>query len=50
LLDFRLSLPQEWIRDEQRRQACHVPPEMQDQTRQEQLSLSRFMAYGMIRL
>ena len=25
LLDFRLSLPQEWARDEQRRQACHVP-------------------------
>src|SRR6266545_4145770 len=29
LLDFRLSLPQEWARDEQRRQACHVPPEVQ---------------------
>src|SRR5215510_5283321 len=28
LLDFRLYLPQEWARDEQRRQACHVPPEM----------------------
>ena len=26
LLDFRLSLPEEWARDEQRRQACHVPP------------------------
>ena len=24
-LDFRLSLPQEWARDEQRRQECHVP-------------------------
>src|ERR1043166_742210 len=36
LLDFRLYLPQEWIRDEQRRQACHVPPEMHYQTRQEQ--------------
>jgi SRSO17 transposase len=36
LLDFRLSLPQEWLRDEQRRQACHVPPEMHYQTRQEQ--------------
>ncbi len=36
LLDFRLSLPQEWARDEQRRQACHVPPEMRYQTRQEQ--------------
>ena len=36
LLDFRLSLPQEWARDEQRRQACHVPPEICYQTRQEQ--------------
>src|SRR5499426_2897974 len=36
LLDFRLYLPQEWARDEQRRQACHVPPEMHYQTRQEQ--------------
>src|SRR5919197_1683068 len=36
LLDFRLSLPQEWICDEQRRRACHVPPEMHYQTRQEQ--------------
>src|SRR5882724_11204571 len=36
LLDFRLYLPQEWTRDEQRRQACHVPPEICYQTRQEQ--------------
>jgi SRSO17 transposase len=36
LLDFRLSLPQEWARDEQRRQACHIPPEVRYQTRQEQ--------------
>jgi SRSO17 transposase len=36
LLDFRLYLPQEWSRDEQRRQACHVPPELRYQTRQEQ--------------
>src|SRR5215813_233375 len=36
LLDFRLSLPQEWARDEQRRQACHVPSEVRYQTRQEQ--------------
>jgi SRSO17 transposase len=36
LLDFRLSLPQEWARDEQRRQACHVPLEVRYQTRQEQ--------------
>jgi SRSO17 transposase len=36
LLDFRLSLPQEWVRDERRRQQCHVPPEVRYQTRQEQ--------------
>src|SRR6516165_8941769 len=36
LLDFRLSLPQEWARDEQRRQECHVPPEVQYHTRPEQ--------------
>src|SRR3989475_4220647 len=36
LLDFRLYLPQEWARDEQRRHACHVPLEVQYQTRQEQ--------------
>jgi SRSO17 transposase len=36
LLDFRLSLPEEWARDEQRRQACHVPPEVRYQTRQAQ--------------
>ena len=36
LLDFRLSLPREWTRNEQRRQACHVPPEIRYQTRQEQ--------------
>ena len=36
LLDFRLSLPEEWVRDEPRRQACHVPPEVRYQTRQEQ--------------
>src|SRR5262249_49080576 len=36
LLDFRLSLPQEWARDAQRRQACHVPPEVQYHTRYEQ--------------
>ena len=36
LLDFRLSLPEEWARDEQRRQECHVPPEVRYQTRQAQ--------------
>jgi SRSO17 transposase len=36
LLDFRLSLPEEWARDEQRRHACHVPPEVLYQTRQAQ--------------
>jgi SRSO17 transposase len=36
LLDFRLSLPEEWARDEQRRQACHVPPEVRYHTRQAQ--------------
>jgi SRSO17 transposase len=35
-LDFRLSLPQEWAHDEQRRQACHVPPEGCYETRQAQ--------------
>ena len=32
LLDFRLSLPEEWARDEPRRHACHVPPEVPYQT------------------
>jgi SRSO17 transposase len=36
LLDFRLSLPPEWARDEERRHACHVPPEVRYHTRQEQ--------------
>jgi hypothetical protein len=36
LLDFRLSLPQEWTRDERRRQACHVPKEVRYHTRHEQ--------------
>src|SRR2546427_436717 len=36
LLDFRLSLPEEWTRDERRRQECHVPPEVRYHTRQEQ--------------
>jgi SRSO17 transposase len=36
LLDFRLSLPEDWARDAQRRAACHVPPEVQYHTRQAQ--------------
>jgi SRSO17 transposase len=36
LLDSRLSLPREWARDELRRQACHMPPEVQYHTRHEQ--------------
>jgi len=36
VLDFRLSLPEDWARDEQRRQECHVPPEVRYQTRHEQ--------------
>ena len=36
LLDFRLSLPEEWARDAHRRQACHVLEEVQYHTRQEQ--------------
>ena len=35
LLDFRLSLPQTWARDAQRRPACHGPLEVQSQTRHE---------------
>src|SRR4029450_7999161 len=36
LLDFRLYLPEEWARDEQRRQECHVPLEVRYHTRQAQ--------------
>src|SRR5207247_2412174 len=36
LLDFRLSLPEDWARDEHRRQECHVPEEVQYRTRHEQ--------------
>src|SRR5712691_8208325 len=36
LLDFRLSLPEDWARDPQRRQECHVPEEVQYQTRHAQ--------------
>jgi SRSO17 transposase len=33
LLDFRLSLPEDWARDAQRRAECHVPPEVRYHTR-----------------
>src|SRR6266446_9288067 len=36
LLDFRLSLPEEWARDEPRRQECHVPKEVRYHTRHDQ--------------
>src|SRR5262249_4943961 len=36
LLDFRLSLPEEWARDEHRRHACHVPEAVAYRTRHEQ--------------
>jgi hypothetical protein len=36
LLDFRLSLPEDWARDAHRRAECHVPPEVQYHTRHEQ--------------
>src|SRR5215468_4963738 len=36
LLDFRLSLPEDWARDAQRRHACHVPEDVRYQTRHEQ--------------
>jgi SRSO17 transposase len=45
LLDFRLSLPEDWARDEPRRQACHVPSEVCYQTRQEQC-LEMLEAWG----
>ena len=45
LLDFRLSLPQEWARDQPRRQECHVPPQVRYHTRQEQ-GVERLDAWG----
>src|SRR5499433_437299 len=44
-LDFRLSLPEDWARNAQRRHACHVPPEVRYQTRQEQC-LEMLEAWG----
>ena len=45
LLDFRLYLPQDWARDEQRRQACHVPEDVTYHTRHEQC-LEMLEAWG----
>jgi SRSO17 transposase len=45
LLDFRLSLPEDWARDARRRQACHVPPEVRYHTRQERC-LEMLEAWG----
>ena len=45
LLDFRLSLPEEWARDEPRRQDCHVPKEVRYHTRHEQC-LEMLEAWG----
>jgi SRSO17 transposase len=45
LLDFRLSLPQDWARDAHRRQACHVPEDVRYQTRHEQC-LEMLEAWG----
>jgi SRSO17 transposase len=45
VLDFRLSLPEEWARDEPRRQDCHVPQEVRYQTRHEQC-VERLDAWG----
>jgi hypothetical protein len=36
VLDFRVSLPEDWAGDAHRRAACHVPPEVRDHTRHEQ--------------
>jgi hypothetical protein len=45
LRDFRLSLPEEWTRDERRREACHVPKEVRYHTRQAQC-LERLDLWG----
>jgi SRSO17 transposase len=36
LLDFRLSLPEDWAHDAPRRQACHVPKAVRSHTRHAQ--------------
>jgi len=45
LLAFRVYWPGEWTRDALRRQACHVPPDVRYQTRQEPC-LERLDAWG----
>jgi SRSO17 transposase len=45
VLDFRLSLPAAWARDESRRQACHVPQEVRYHTRHEPC-VERLDAWG----
>jgi SRSO17 transposase len=45
VLDFRLSLPEEWARDEPRRQECHVPEAVRYHTCQEQC-LAMLEAWG----
>jgi SRSO17 transposase len=45
LRDCRLSLPEEWARNEQRRQACHVPEDVSYRTRPEQC-LDRLDLWG----
>jgi hypothetical protein len=47
LLDFRLSLPKAWARDEQRRQACHVPREVR--YTHATSSVWRCLMYGVLR-
>jgi len=45
LLDFRLSLPEDWARDEQRREECQVPEDVEYRTRHAQC-LERLDAWG----
>jgi hypothetical protein len=45
VLDVRWSRPEEWARDERRRQECHGPPVGRDHTRQAQ-GLERLDAWG----
>src|SRR6266446_2430906 len=43
VLDFRLSLPEEWARDQPRRQECHVPPEVRYHTRRHMALLTSWL-------